>query len=230
MKCLIVDGDPLVCETAESFLSRTTAVETCLKVHDGPAALNLIAAGGIDAVFLDLHIPDLGGEALLRALPRAIAVVVMSTSGDFGARSYDYDVVDYLLKPLEISRFMRAVEKLRLRMPRHEDRAGTTAPDEIFVKDGTRLERIDLGKLLFIKAEANYSNFIFPDRSVLSLMSLKKLEESLSTRFQRVHRSYIVNREHISSVEGDRLGVGPHKVPIGESYRDAVRRNLKTLG
>jgi response regulator of citrate/malate metabolism len=107
MKCLVVDDDPLVCATVEQFLGRIEGIEYCLQANDGLIALNLLSADKFDLVFLDLQMPGLDGESLLRALPREVPVVVISASPDFGAKSYEFNVVDYLVKPLEFTRFFR---------------------------------------------------------------------------------------------------------------------------
>jgi DNA-binding response OmpR family regulator len=103
MKCLVVDDDPLTCDTVESYLQRIGGIDYCLKVNDGSTALHLLAADSFDAVFLDLELPGMDGVSLLKALPRQTSVVVISASVDFAAESYGFDVVDYLVKPLEFS-------------------------------------------------------------------------------------------------------------------------------
>ncbi|MBP7949694.1 MAG: response regulator transcription factor [Verrucomicrobiales bacterium] len=229
MKCLVVDDDPLVCETVESFLSRAGGVEYCIKATDGLTALNLLSTGSFDVVFLDLQMPELDGESLLRALPRDLPVVVVSASSSFGAKSYEFNVADYLVKPLEFPRFLQALQKVKARSRSAASGTPGTASiegGEVFVKDGTRIQRVDLSRLLFVKAEANYADFVSDEGSFLSLMSLKRLEELLPDPFLRVHRSYIINRRRISRIEDGNAVIGHHKIPIGESYRDDLMRRL----
>ena len=113
MRYLIADDDPLVCETVESFLSRLGDTTFCLVAGDGLTALQLLTAGGIDAVFLDLDLPGLDGASVLKALGGEVPVVVISASAAFGAASYEFRVADYLLKPLTFPRFVQAVARLR---------------------------------------------------------------------------------------------------------------------
>ena len=230
MKYLVADDDPLVCEQVESFLTRLADTEYCLKAGDGLAALQLLSAGGIDAAFLDLHMPGLDGVSLLRALPRGLPVVIVSASAEFGAGSYEFDVADYVLKPLAFPRFVQAVEKIRAKMAQREpavERRGDSR--EIFVKDGTKLVRIALDGVLFVKAEANYVEFVSESGTVMILMSMKRLEEMLPAEFLRVHRSYIVNRQHIARVEDGAVHVGKHHIPVSETYRDELRRKLVVI-
>jgi DNA-binding LytR/AlgR family response regulator len=136
-------------------------------------------------------------------------------------------VVDYLVKPLEFPRFCQALHKARQRIAANAGGSGDRPVEEIFVKDGTRVQKVDLQKLLLIKAEANYVDFIMEEQSVMSLMSLKRLEDLLPEHFIRVHRSYMVNRNRISRIEDGQVIIGKHRVPVGDSYREEFLRRLK---
>ncbi len=228
LRCLVADDDPLICETVESHLQKAGGLEYCLKANDGLTALNLLSAGEFDLIFLDLQMPGLDGESLLRAMPRGLPVIVISASTGFAAQSYEFDVVDYLVKPLEFPRFCQALHKARQRIAMKSGSAAAERPvEEIFVKDGTRVQKVDLQRLLLIKAEANYVDFIMEEQSVMSLMSLKRLEDLLPEHFIRVHRSYMVNRNRISRIEDGHVIIGKHRVPVGDSYREDFLRRLK---
>ena len=236
MRYLIADDDPLVCETVESFLSRLEDTTFCLVAGDGLTALQLLTAGGIDAVFLDLDLPGLDGASVLKALAGDIPVVVISASADFGAASYEFRVADYLLKPLTFPRFVQAVGRLReARSARHPAAGTAVSPAaamdtrDLFVKEGTRIVRVPLSQLLLVKAEANYVEFILTEGSVMSLMSMKKLEEILPADFVRAHRSYMVNWRKISRIEDGVAIIGKHRVPLGDSYRDGLLARLPGL-
>jgi DNA-binding LytR/AlgR family response regulator len=236
MRYLIADDDPLVCETVESFLSRLEDTTFCLVAGDGLTALQLLMAGGIDAVFLDLDLPGLDGASVLKALAGDIPVVVISASADFGAASYEFRVADYLLKPLTFPRFVQAVGRLReARFARNPAAGVAVSPAaamdtrDLFVKEGTRIVRVPLSQLLLVKAEANYVEFILTEGSVMSLMSMKKLEELLPSDFVRAHRSYMVNWRKISRIEDGVAIIGKHRVPLGDSYRDTLLSRLPGL-
>lgn len=237
MRYLIADDDPLVCETVESFLSRIPDTTFCLVAGDGLTALQLLTAGGIDAAFLDLDLPGLDGASVLKALAGDIPVVVISASADFGAASYEFRVADYLLKPLTFPRFAQAVGRLREaragRGPAVEETGPSSVPaadpKDLFVKEGTRIVRVPLSQLLLVKAEANYVEFILTEGSVMSLMSMKKLEEILPTDFVRAHRSYMVNWRRISRIEDGVALIGKHRVPLGDSYREGLLARLPGL-
>ena len=234
MRYLIADDDPLVCETVESFLARLGDTAFSVVASDGLSALQLLTAGGFDAAFLDLDLPGLDGPSVLKALAGDVPVVVISASAAFGAASYEFRVADYLLKPLSFPRFVQAVARLR------EVRAARSQPPlapavasldarDLFVKEGSKIVRIPLSQLLLIKAESNYVEFVLAEGSVTSLMSLKKLEELLPADFARIHRSYMVNWRKIARIEEGVALVGKHRVPLGESYREALLARLPGL-
>ena len=227
MKCLIIDDDPVACDTVEEFLRRAGGVESCLKIGDGGVALQLLATETFDAVFLDLNLPGVDGISLLESLSSQMPVVVVSASDDFGAKSYDYGVVDYLVKPLDFPRFAKAVGRLRAQ-GRPPEKSGET--DEIFLREGTRIQRIDLEKVLYVKAESNYASFVFEDgKSVMSLVSMRRLEDLLPPDFLRIHRSYMVRRCRISQVEGGDVIVEGQPLPVGQSYRAALLEKLDII-
>lgn len=222
VNALIVDDDPLVGLTLRHFLEKIDRGTACTHVTDGASALRALAAGGFDVLFLDLELPELGGREVLRALPSGLPVIVVSAHTDFAARSYDFDVVDYLIKPLEFSRFHRAWQKL---LARHRP-GGAAGSRMIVVRDGNSLVQLGLDRLLFLKAESNYTRFVCSDRSLLALASLKHLAESLPAEFIRVHRSYIVNTRFIQRIEGTMIKIGEHEVPVGETYREEVLKRF----
>jgi len=222
---LIVDDDPLVGLTLKHFLEKADGVVSSTEVTDGAAALRAFAQGTFDIVFLDLELPEVDGRSVLKAVPPGLPVIIVSSHTDFGAGSYEFDVVDYLVKPLEYSRFHRAWQKFKTRARQRS----TPTTGTIVVRDGTRLVQLALANLLFVEAESNYTRFVSSDRSLLSLVSLKQLESMLPAEFIRVHRSYIVNSRLIEQIEGTTIKIGTHKVPIGETYREEVLRRFSPV-
>lgn len=227
MKCLIVDDDPLVCDLVESYLQRIGGIEYCLKINDGSTALQLLAADSFDAVFLDLQLPGIDGVSLLKALSRDTPVVIISADDKFGAESYQFEVVDYLVKPFEFSRFAKAVLKLKNR----SSEAPASTEDALFLKDNTTIHRIDLARLHYIESQGNYASFVFEEaKPILSLITLSKLLTLLPDHFVRIHRSYIVNLHAIRQIDGNQLDPGTgQKLPIGKSHRDELHEKLRII-
>jgi DNA-binding LytR/AlgR family response regulator len=233
MKCLVADDDLLVCETVETWLAKVEGITYCLTATDGLTALNLISTGDIDLVFLDLQMPALDGEALLRSIPPHLPIIVISASDSFGAKSYEYGVVDYLVKPLEFTRFFKAVQRAKdahaARSEKPKEATAAKQDNILFVRDGTQLVKLDLKKLLYIKAEANYVSFVGESQQIMSLMSMKRVEELLGPSFLRIHRSWMVNWRKIDRVETGLVTIQGKKIPVGENYRDALTAKLNAV-
>lgn len=226
MKCLVIDDDPLACEIIEEYLGRLGGVDYCLKLGDGATALHVVAAENFDVVFLDLDLPGVDGVSLLHALPTRMPVVVVSASPDFGARSYEFGILDYLVKPIDFPRFAKAMARVTAAASRGPVPA--SGDGVIFLRDGTNIQRIDLHKVEHVQAQSNYVSFVLDGgQTILSLVSMARLEEILPDDFLRIHRSYIVSRKRITRIEGSKAIVGKLSLPIGDSYR---ARLLERLG
>lgn len=227
MTGLIIDDDPLIAQTIEHFVEKSNLVDRCRYAENVASAANLLAEQRFEFVLLDLHLPDLPGQTLLKTMSSDTPVIVMSSDPGFGAESYQHgNIVDYLLKPVEYLDFHRALERAAAF---HAD-AGEMAPgapasppsaDVIFVKSGYEIIRLVLDDVRYVKSEANYVSFHCGAdlRPVMTLVALKNIAAELPANFLRTHRSYIVNRNHIERVDGQGVHLGKTTVPIGDSFR-----------
>lgn len=218
MKSLIVDDDPVMCDLIEDYCSRIDFIQHTIKVQDGDVALSLISTGQFDLIFLDLQLPGTDGRDILDFIPEHIPVILVTSDTSFGAQSYQYNVVGYLVKPFTYSQFLKAINKLR---PTQKEK------EQIFVKDGAQLVNIRLEDLSHIKSESNYVVFCLKDRKVMSLMKMKDLEhEILPAHFIRVHRSYIVNSKLIENAGNNYIVVAGERIPMSGSYKEALLQKL----
>ena len=234
MTGLTIDDDPLIAQTIDYFAEKSNLVDRCMHAEDATSAANLLAEEEFDFVLLDLHLPDLPGQTLLKTIPHNVPVVVMSSDPGFGAESYEHpNIVDYLLKPVDYLTFHRAIERvaefrLETSEPTPAPETSTPATPVIFVKSGNEIVRLVLDDVRYVKAEANYVSFHCGSglRPVMTLAALKRIEAELPGNFLRTHRSYIVNRNHIERVDGRGVHFGENTVPIGDSFRAAFLDKL----
>ncbi len=232
MNVLLVDDDPLVSATLRHFLEKAGGVTSVVAVTDGVEALKALAEQDFDAVFLDLEMPEVDGVSVLKTIHPDIPVVVVSARSDFAAESYDYNVADYLVKPVEFARFHKALQRVQERVKKEGPESRPAAPVEkgsLMVREGGKLVKVNLARLLFLKAESNYTQFVTADRSFLALVSLKQLEDALPAEFMRIQRSYIVNVKFIEVIDGPVVRVGTHVIPVGEAYRVALLERFTTV-
>lgn len=225
MHCLIVDDDPLICDLLVHFCSKVDLISNVTVTNSGFESVNLISQNDFDLILLDYDLPDITGKDILQVINSHTAVIMVTAHKDFASESYDYDqVVDFLVKPLEFSRFYRGIQKAQTF---HRGSAGED--DSLFVKDGTKLIKVDLSQVLYIKSAGNYAELVLPDKKVMTLMTLKELQQKLPRYFQRVHRSFIVNIHKIESISSGELVIGDQPVAISASYEKDLLNKIHLL-
>jgi len=226
MNFLIVDDDPITCKQIAGYIELLGENDQITIASDGPEALRELTNHSFDVVFLDLNLPQLDGKSILETITDKLSVIIISASTDFAAESYNYNVADYLVKPIAFPRFSKAIAKVKESWIQ-KNRAAE-APSAIFLRDKGTIERINLTDLDYIEASGNYASFHFSNKkSLMRLMSLQKLSIFLPSNFLRVHRSFIVNLEAIQRIEGSSIIMGSHKIPVGKSYRAVLNERIQ---
>jgi DNA-binding LytR/AlgR family response regulator len=229
MRLLIADDDPLIADQLLHFAHKLGAVASV--VPDGARALAALKADPPDAVVLDLHMPGLTGPELLAAIGDRVPAIIVSGDPSFAVDSYRFRVLDYLLKPVTFDSFARAVRKVGNPepVPNGQDHV-------VFVRSGTEIARVDLREVKFMKSESNYVRFTMADpdkpgqaKEITTLMNMRDLERKLPPSFVRVHRSFIVNLDHVDRLDSNDIKIGRSLVPVSDSYREELLGRLKLL-
>ncbi len=237
MKCVLIDDEPKALEILRRYVARVHFLELAGAFREPVLALQYMAAHPVDLIFLDVNMPDMSGIQFLNALRTRPLVVFTTAYSEYAVRSYDYDAVDYLLKPIEFERFMRAVTKAlefhRQREQGEQSRQANGSAVEkpggyLVVKSGTDYHKLQSDEILYIEAAGNYAVFVTAKANVMSLLSMKDLCAVLPPgRFFRVHKSYIVNFRHVSRIERDQVMVGTKLIPIGETFRESFLKAIQ---
>lgn len=222
MRLLIADDDPLVSDQLLHFARKLGA--DAQVVPDGARALAALKSEPPDAVVLDLHMPGLSGPELLASIGDRVPAIIVSGDASFAVESYRFRVLDYLLKPVSFDAFARALRKIEAAGP------SMNGNDHVvFVRSGTEIARVDLREVRFIKSESNYVRFNLADKEVMTLMNMRDLERKLPPSFVRVHRSFIVNLDHVDRLDSNDIKVGRAPVPVSDSYREELLGRLRLL-
>lgn len=224
MQGLIIDDDPLICDLLEHFCGKIPEITSVTTTNSGFESVNLINGNSFDIIFLDYNLPDITGKDILSVIPASTPVIMITSNKDFAPDSYNYDqIVDFLVKPVDFARFFKSFQKAQqfLSSPEKEAR--------LFIKDGTKLVKIDLRDVLYFKSEANYVSVAMSKKKILSLMTLKDLEKKLPGYFQRVHRSYIVNLNKVETIEPGALVIDAVEIPISDSYEKEFLKKINLL-
>ena len=242
LKCCIVDDEPLALDLLESYVQKTPFLTLCGKFTDAISALDFINRDDIDLAFLDIQMPDINGMELSKMIRNRCRIIFTTAFSQYAVDSYKIPAIDYLLKPISYADFLeacnRAVEWFELKNKHVQTENGNTGIESIFVKSDYKLRQIELKKILYIEGLKDYIKIYLEDEPhpVLSLMSLKSMEEMLpSSRFMRVHRSFIVQPDKIKIIERNRIVFGKQYIPISDSDKNEFaeflnRRSVKTHG
>lgn len=234
LQCLIVDDEPIAQQILEQHIAKVDALHLVEKCGNALDALNVLHREKIDVLFLDIKMPSLSGLDMLKTLQNPPYVILTTAFSEFGAESYEYDVKDYLLKPIAFHRFLKAVNKI-LMSQNTEFSLGTVEQkkeienDFIFFKADKKIHKLYFKDIQFIEGSGNYAKI--HSQNAKSLMVLDKLSDIIeklpSKQFFRVHKSYIINVQKIKEIEGNRVKIGEKAIPISASYKQAFEHYIK---
>ena len=227
IKCAIIDDEPLAVELLVSYVKKIPFMELNGKYSNAVDAMKGIAENPVDIVFLDIQMPELNGLELSRMLPESTRVVFTTAFEQYAIDSYRINALDYLLKPISYAEFLEACNKALqwYKMVRQIEEPKAAEATSIFVKSEYKLLQIDLDDIRYIEGLKDYVK-IYTEQSphpILSLMNMKAIEQMLPTsRFIRVHRSYIVQKSKIREIDRNRIVYDKDLyIPIGDSYKQA---------
>src|SRR6185436_17663317 len=225
IKCIIVDDEPHAIEVLDHYVKQTPHLHLVASFTNPIEALQLVGQQKIDLVFLDIQMPELSGMDFIKAIHGKSKVILTTAYSEFALQGYELDVVDYLLKPIRLPRFLAAVQKAMQQInAANETSSHETEDDYIFVKTESKgkLLKINLADIDYVESMKNYVAIHRGGQKTLVYTSMKELEEHLPKKqFIRVHKSYIIPISRITGIEGNlvRLKNVSAEILIGENYK-----------
>ncbi len=234
MKCLIVDDEHIARKLLSDYVSKVPELELVAACSSALQALNHIKKDNIDVLFLDIQMPDLTGLDFLKILPNRPATILTTAYSEYAVQSYELDVVDYLLKPIDFDRFYKAITKvISLKDPKVDYLSNSTPSqqtDKLFIKADNKIIKVAFHEIVVIKGQGPYVQIITLDgRKIMSLQSMSKLEELLPQNFYRTHRSHIVNIDHIDSIDGNMIKLNDHVAALSKNKREEFLKLIDQL-
>lgn len=227
LKCIIVDDEPLAQEVIVRYLENIRELELVTTCNNALEAFEVLNNEQIDLMFLDISMPVISGIDFLRSLRKAPAVIISTAHPDFALQGYELDVVDYLVKPVSLERFIKAVNKAIDRVKQQAPADKNNKVDYMFVKSDQKLIRINFSDINYIEGMKDYVKIFTKEKMIVTLHTMKFFEGSLpSDRFLRVHKSYIINATAIKTISGNELEIQQTRIPIGSSYKDNLMRSI----
>jgi len=234
MNCIIIEDDKLSLRIIEEFVNKTADLNLVDTYSNAVDAINLLGKNeNIQLIFLDVELPDMSGMEFLESIKVTPQVVIISSKDKYAVQAFNYEVTDYLVKPITYARFYKAIERARKRMQMRNglDKIGK---DEIFIKKNSTLVRLRYDDILWVEALENYVIFNTFDDKYTIHFTMKAIEQKLPLdKFTRVHRSYIVNTGSIEIIEDNSVLIRTHDgtktIPIGKSYKDKLMGDINLM-
>ena len=231
IKCIIVDDEPLAVAQLEKYVERVPFLVNVGSCSSAAEAMEILSTGSVDAMFVDINMPDIDGVQFVRSLVNPPLVVFTTAYSEYAIDGFRLGAVDYLLKPIAFEDFLKASNKLnRIYSMNNSAQPAVEQGEEVcrdclYVKSDYRMLRVPISSIKYIESMSEYVRIFVDDnpKPIVSLLSMKKIEESLPAGdFMRIHRSYIINLNKVKEVSKMRLVYdGGVYVPIGEMYKDA---------
>ncbi|WP_410222457.1 LytR/AlgR family response regulator transcription factor [Pedobacter sp.] len=224
INCLVIDDEPLAQDVLERYINAYEQLNLIKKCSTVLEAFEILHLHDIQLIFLDIKLPSISGIDFIKTLKDPPAVIFTTAYSEYAVQSYELDAIDYLLKPITFERFKRSMDKLLKQQPNEQAGKNYT-----YFKASGKLLKIEHHELYYAQSVKDYILLHTLKGSVITYMTMKYLEELLpADRFLRVHRSYLININHLTSVEKSRLYVNQIPVPIGGSpYKEKIKERIK---
>lgn len=219
IKCIITDDEPVARKGLRGYIEKIDFLTLTGECEDAIQLNTLLKTQQVDLIFLDIEMPEMTGLELLSNLTNPPKVIIVSAYEQYALKGYEFEVVDYLLKPVSFNRFLKSANRIHdLLQTEQKD-----ADDYIFVKSDKQLKKILFRDILFIESMENYVIIQTVSSKEIVYTTLKQIHESLPQDiFQQTHRSYIVNIDQVNAIDGNLLNVNSHKIPVARNLRDNV--------
>ena len=225
LNCWIVDDEALALSLLESYAQKTSFLKLTGKYSNALSAMKHLADEKVDLLFLDIQMPEVNGMEFARLIDRHTRIIFTTAFSEYALEGYKVSALDYLLKPFSFVDFLTAAKKALtwFEMTNKQPETEVTRENSgLFVKSDYKLLHVQFDDILYIEGLKDYVKIYTGNqpKPILSLISLKALEEELpSDRFLRVHRSYIIHKNKISSINKRRIIIGEKQIPMGDTYR-----------
>jgi len=233
MNCIIVDDDKISCKVLEGYVKKSTSLNLIGSYSESVAARNILTERqDIDLIILDIEMPEMNGFDFIGSLDIPPNIIIVTSAEGYALKAFDFNVVDYLLKPVSYGRFCKAIDKTIRYYSRKE--VSNTGDEEIFIKKGSSLVKLKLKDIIYIEALENYVTLTTHDDKFTIHFTMKAIESQVpSGLFIRVHRSFIINKSMIQAIKENSLdltvGDTTRSIPVGKSFRDDLLNDINVM-
>lgn len=226
MDCLIIDDEEMSRNMVKHFVEQTESLNLVGICSNAIEAANILAKKKVDLLFLDVEMPEMSGYELIGSLSEPPHVIMITSKKDHAAEAFEYNVSDYLLKPLSYPRFLKAVAKVR-ELGNSVEEVGFFNDNELFVRSDAKIIKVSMEDIFYVEALADYIMIFTQNNKYIVHSTMKGFQGRLpKNKFARVHRSYIINTDKIESIENLFIVMNGKYIPIGALYKDEFMKRL----
>ena len=235
-KYCIIDDEPIAHRIIEGYCKNLPYLQKVGNCYNAFEAMQLLNQTPVDLIFLDINMPKLSGFDLLKSMQSPPATIVTSAHQEFALEGYELNISDYLLKPFSFARFLKAMNKtIGIKAPVESSPTASTltttkSNTHFFIKGDKKMHQIPVDAILYIEAYGNYTKIYLEEEMIVSHEKISSLEQLLPVAdFLRVHKSFIVATKKIKIIEGNRISIREHFVPIGQTYKNNLMKRINKL-
>jgi DNA-binding LytR/AlgR family response regulator len=231
IRCLTIDDEPLALQQLVAYINKVPFLKLAAQCQSALEASAFLENDTVDAIFCDINMPDLSGMDFIKSLAAPPLVVFTTAYSEYAVESFRINAVDYLLKPFGMQDFQRAANRLRERLENAPANLSTNAnSDVLFLKTDYRIVKVNIHDIRYIESMSEYLKVWLDNQSkpIITLLSMKKMEERLPKFFMRIHRSYIINLNKIQEVNKNRVILDDEtNLPVGDLYKEPFQTYLE---
>jgi DNA-binding LytR/AlgR family response regulator len=229
-KALIVDDNAMARVMLSQLLEQVPSIYVSGECENAVEAIDILGKDEIDILFLDIEMPGMTGIDLLKSLPLRPLTILTSANKGYGAEAYELNVVDYLVKPLHLSRTIMAINRATELLKQKDVFLNQVEADHIFIKENKIIRKVLIDDIYLLESKGDYVKIHLVEKYHIVHATLKLFEDRLpASKFMRVHRSYIVSLDKVDYIEDNILYLNNTPVPLSESYRSIFLKNLNML-
>ena len=228
--CLVIEDEPLAAEILRDYIAEVSDLHLIAVCRDVMTASGYLRSHKIDMLFVDIHLPKIKGIDFIKTIQNQYQVILTTAYDHYAVEGYNLNVVDYLLKPIEFSRFLQAIQKIKSNAPPTvEPVDGSSRKDSFhFFNVDKRQVKVYDDDILFIESLKEYVKIHTPQHHLVTKLQIGEFESLLaSPNLLRVHKSFIINLDKVTAYSANLIEIGSHQIPIGRTYKELIMKHLK---
>lgn len=234
IRCIVVDDEPMAREILEGYLEKVPALQLMASCKNVQEAIAATSKTPVDLIFLDIHMPEISGMSFARIIDKKVKVIFTTAYREYAAEGFDIEALDYLLKPIAFERFQQAVRKYQelCVVPAQETKEiQQETASFMFVRADRKMVKVNFGDIVFIESLSDYLKIHLEEGTIVTREAISSMEHKLPHQeFIRIHRSFIVSLDKITSYTNELIEIGQKELPLSRSYKEIVLNQLNGIG